>query len=266
MLQCVMAGNNKRSKSETVRLWIEAVGIPVVIAALGLWQFWLKEVRWPSEVPVNLTAELSVKDAGFKRANLREEQSSDQKLEAIELEVTARNPSTRPIYLLDNLWIAYGIKITPTHGKDWLGAMETQINGNHQIIGGSHYEAQHPIPVAAGNVFTDNGLQPNEKIVRTFVFYVPQGEYDYVEVDVGLPTVSRENPDRSGEGAARVEYKLREDRSSFLPTVFLIGADGNPDVKPTADEIKDLGFQWAVATRMLSLWPASSPSPSDEAP
>jgi hypothetical protein len=42
MLQCVMAGNNKRSKSETIRLWIEAVGIPVVIAALGLWQFWLK--------------------------------------------------------------------------------------------------------------------------------------------------------------------------------------------------------------------------------
>ena len=261
-----MAATNKRSTSETVRLWIEAVGIPVVIAALGLWQFWLKEVRWPSEVPVNLTAELSVKDAGFKHASLREEQSSEQKLEAIELEVTARNASTRPIYLLDNLWIAYGVKITPTEGKDWLEAMETEINGNHQIMGGSHYEAQHPIPVAAGNVFTDNGLQPNEKIVRTFVFYVPHGVYDYVEVDVGLPTVSKENRDRPGEGAARVEYKLRKDRSSFLPSVFLIGSNGKPDYPPSADEKKDLGFQWAVATRMLSLWQASSPSHQDETP
>ena len=52
--------------------------------------------------------------------------------------MTARNPSTRPIYLLDNLWIAYGIEISSPDRKDWLEAMEKEINGNHQIMGGAH--------------------------------------------------------------------------------------------------------------------------------
>ena len=256
-----MPVGEKRSTSETVRLWIEAVGIPVVLAGLGLWQFWLKEVRWPAEVPVNLTADLSVKDAGFSSGSSHEQQSADLKLEAIELEVTARNPSTRPIYLLENLWIAYGVKIGPPEGKDWLEVMEKQINGDHQIVGGEHYVAKHPIPVAAGNVFTDDGLQPNEKVVRTFVFYVPQGVYDYVEVDA-LPTVAEDRPDHPGERTARVEYKLRPDRSSFLPSVYLIRSDGTRDSKPCADELKELGFQWAVSTRMLSLWQGARSSPS----
>lgn len=252
----------KRSAAETARLWIEAVGIPLVLAVLGLWQFWLKEVRWPAEVPVNLTAELSVKDAGYGSSAAA---PADPKLQAIELEVTARNPSTRPIYLLDNIWIAYGVKIRPPEQKDWLQAMEKEINGNHQIIGGAHYATNHPIPVAAGNVFTDSGLQPNEKIVRTFVFYVPRGAYDYVEVDVGLPTVAQERSDRPGEGAAKVSYKLRDDRSSFRPTVQLIRSDGSEDSNPNEGKLKDYGVQWAISTRMLSLWETNRLPPGADA-
>jgi hypothetical protein len=254
-----------RSRSETVRLWIDAIGIPVVLALLGLWQFWLKEVRWPAQAPVNLTAELSVKDAG-KGAFSSESSQANSDLQAIELEVTARNPSSRAICLLDNLWIAYGVKISSPDRKDWLEAMETEINGNHQIIGGAHYGAGHPVPVAAGNVFTDSGLQPNEKIVRTFVFYVPRGSYDYVEVDVGLPTVAKERSDSPGEGAAKVTYQLRDDHSSFRPSVSLLRTDGKELSAPDAKQLKDYGFQWAISTRMLSLWEKLPPPPGGATP
>ena len=262
-----MADAPARSTGESIRLWIQAVGIPVVVAVLGLWQFWLKEVAWPSEAPVNLTTELSVKEAGFGKASARESNREDLGLEAIELQVTARNPSTRPIYLLTNIWAACGITIKPPKTKDWRGAMESQINGDHQIVGGEHYSTAYPVLVAAGNVFTDTALQPNEKIVRSFVFYVPKGAYDYVEVDVGLPTTPIERPGHPGEPTAVTEYKLRSDGSSYLPTLYRVARDGTR-TDPTATDISDLGVQWALSTRMLSLWEKNSATanPPDATP
>jgi hypothetical protein len=209
-----MAEKAKRSRLESIRLWIKAVGIPVVLALLGLWQFWLKEVRWPGEAPVNLTTELSVREAGFSGASARDDKREDKELEAIEFEVTARNPSTRGLYLLRNLWVAYGVKIERPQNGDWLQVMADQINGNHQIIAGKYYDADPPVPVATGNVFTDVGLHPGEKIVRTFVFYVPQGVYDFVEVEVRLPTTTTEIPGHPGEPIAGVEYKVRADHAA----------------------------------------------------
>jgi hypothetical protein len=259
-----MAGEEKRSKSETVRLWTEAVGIPIALAGLGLLQFWLKEVRWPEEVPVNLTADLSVKDAGFSSPGFEQQAGSEPQLEAVELEVTARNPSSRPIYLLNNLWIAYGVKIGAPNNGTWMEDTEKQLNGDHQIVGGKHYRPQHPVPVAAGNIFTDNSLQPSEKIVRSFVFYVPRGTYDYIEVDIGLPTITSEMQGHPEQAAAGVEYELRKDQSSYLPSVYLFNADGTHKTDVKDGELKSLGFQWALATRMLSLWQVNAPTPSKD--
>ena len=251
-----------RKTSESIRLWIEAVGIPVVVAALGVWQFWLKEVVWPSEAPVNLTTDLSVKEAGLKGAS----GSEGNALEAIELEVTARNPSTRPIYVLNNIWTAYGVSIEVPQNKDWLQIMADELNGDHQIKGGAHYIPRHPIPVAVGNVFQDTTLQPNEKIVRTFVFYVPQGTYDYLEVDVGLPTTAEELQGHPGEAVAGVDYALRSDRSSYSPTVYRIKPDGTHQQIAKNEDTSDLGLQWAISTRMLSLWQSNSMPPEKVKP
>jgi hypothetical protein len=222
---------------------------------LGLWQFWLKEIKWPAQAPVNLTAELSIKDAG-SGAMPGKAADSDDGLQAIELEVTARNPSTRPIYLLNNIWVAYGIKIDSGKLK-WMDGMEVQLNGDHRIIGGKHYSTTPPVPVAVGNVFTDTGLQPNEKIVRSFVFYVPRNEYDYVEVNVGLPTTTADRPGQAGKPIAEVKYALRPDRSSYRPIVYRIRSGGSQAEASEKDE-NDIGLQWAIATRMLSLWGAQA--------
>jgi len=228
----------QRSRSETVRLWIDAVGIPLVLALLGLWQFWLKEVKWPAQAPVNLTAEISVKDAG-DGAISRAAENADHGLQAIELEVTARNPSTRPIFLLNNLWVAYGVKIDPAK-PNWREAMEDRLNGDHRIVGGEHYATTPPVPVGVGNAFGDTGLQPNEKVVRSYIFYVPRGRYDYVEVNVALPTTAIEKPGGGGP-IAEVKYTLRPDRSSYLPVIYRVKSDGS------------------ISTRMLSLWDTARP-------
>jgi hypothetical protein len=238
-----------------VRLWIDAVGIPLVLALLGLWQFWLKEVKWPAQAPVNLTAELSIKDVG-SGATPGEAPNSEDGLQAVELEVTARNASTRSIYLLNNLWVAYGVKIDS--GKpDWREAMESHLNGDHRIVGGEHYATTPPIPVAVGNAFSDTGLQPNEKIVRSYVFYVPRGRYDYVEVNVALPTTAIEMPGGGGP-IAEVKYALRPDRSSYLPVVYRVTSGGGL-VEAGKEDDAALKLQWALSTRMLSLWDGAHP-------
>jgi hypothetical protein len=131
--------------------------------------------------------------------------------------------------------------------------MADQINGNHQIIAGKYYDADPPVPVATGNVFTDVGLHPGEKIVRTFVFYVPQGVYDFVEVEVRLPTTTTEIPGHPGEPIAGVEYKVRADHAGYSSSVYRIGSNGAHEQPKDADA-GDLDVQWAISTRMLSLW------------
>lgn len=246
--------SEKRSRSETLRLWIQAVGIPLAVAGLGVLQFWLIQVKWPSQAPVNVTTELQVKEAGLIGAKTRETNG----LEAIELEITALNPSTRKLYLLKNLWVAHGITIKPPAAGNWMKVMEDHLNGDHRIAGGKHYSTRPPVTIAAGNAFTDEALQPNEKVVRTFVFYVPRGAYDYVEVDVFLPTTPNEKPSDPGKPVADVDWKLRADGQSYGAAFYRIKPDGSRE-DPTGTDISDLGLQVASSTRMLPLWRAPNP-------
>lgn len=243
-----------RNTSETIRLRVQAVGIPLAIAGLGLLQFWLVQVKWPAQAPVNLTTELSVRDAGSSEAHVAAGGAGETRLQAIELEVTARNPSARTIYLLRNIWAAHGIKVDPNRKEGWLDLMEKQVNGPRRIVGGEHYAPKRPAPIAVGNVFPDDGLQPNETIVRSFVFYVEQGKYDYVEVDVFLPPTAAESAHHDGRPAIDVEWKLRPERQGYFPVVKLIRPDGTRQEASQDADLKDSGLQWSTSIRMLSLW------------
>ena len=77
----------------------------------GIWTYYswyYKEILIPSTAPVNVTTELTVKEAGSKGD---ESGQSNEQSKAIELVITAKNPSTRTVYLLPNCWFASGVTI-----------------------------------------------------------------------------------------------------------------------------------------------------------
>jgi hypothetical protein len=89
--------------SETVRAWLQTLVI-IAGALFGVYEFYLKEVWWPATAPINLSTEVTIKEAGVSASN------ESKELEAIELVVKARNPSNRTVYLLKNYWRAWGVK------------------------------------------------------------------------------------------------------------------------------------------------------------
>src|SRR5262249_26078481 len=157
-------------------------------AVAGFWQFYLKEVLWPAAA-INLTTDVTVREAGITVRAAAEARN----LEAIELVITARNPSSSTVYLCTNYWAAWAAKTSAStqdteKDEDWLEFVTKAINSRITTIGGRHYNIDQPTLVSAGSIFDDVGLRPNEKISATFIFYVPQDFYDLIMVHVELPT------------------------------------------------------------------------------
>lgn len=252
-----MAREPKRSTGETIRAWLTAVAIPIVLAVAGFWQFYLKEVLWPATA-INLTTELTIKRAGH-----RVHSSQSGELEAIELVVSARNPSSTTIYLLENYWLAWGTKIDPAEKetKDWAVGMERIIHQKRKFIIGKHYNASNATLIAVGSAFTDDYIRPNEKITATFVFYVPEKTYDLIDVLVELPTVSKGDPARHGRPALGIEYELVSDGSLTMKSVYRVTATGRhvpleteADGNLKSNDIRYYGWQSALSSAELSLW------------
>jgi hypothetical protein len=265
-----MADEPSRSKSDGIRLWVSAVAIPIVLAVAGTWQFYLKEV-WLPATAINLTAEVSVQEAGLRAATVAEAKN----LEAIELVITARNPSSNTIFLCANLWEAWGVTISaPTQdsekSKDWLDGVSELVNKRDSFVVGKHYKGDRQTLVSAGSVFQDRNLHANEKVSATFVFYVPQGLYDFIEINVSLPVTSTESPARSGEPALGVEYALSPDRSYFpIVSVYRVTSNGTHKPLPldadgalSQSDTKYYGWQSAGARVQLSLWRSKPPPPT----
>jgi hypothetical protein len=276
--------------SASARLWLQAVAIPLVLAVGGFWQFYLKERVWPAAA-INLTTDVTIKEAGLKAAAASS--SGSDKLEAIELVITARNPSSSTVYLLANYWVAWGTRISSRQqvsetsddvaalvsqgtgisaaqelsekSDDWLEGVADLVSKRHGLVVGKHYTGVDSTLVALGPAFNDNYLRPNEKVSATYVFYVPEGVYDLIEVGVSLPTTSRENPARTGEGALGIDYKLNSDRSSLIfssvyriDTKKVISTDEEGTLSPKDTEY--YGWQGATSNVELSLWPQAKPS------
>ena len=262
-----MADEPSRSISESVRLWLQAVGIPLVLAVLGLWQFVLKEVWWPATA-VNLTTDITIKQAGLERAP-----SHGKELKAIQVEITALNPSTSTIYLLPNYWAAWGHTTSqPPESEDdsvWVQGAERMLDDRISFHVGKHYRTDASTLVAVGVATTDIYLRPHEKISETRVFYVPEGVYDSLSVVVALPIASRQNPKKPGEAAVGVDFEVTP--SGIQGSYYRILPSGDHEALPTdkynnvsQQDIRYYGLQLASSETQLSLWQSPPPEPPAE--
>jgi hypothetical protein len=240
--------------ARTVNLWAQTIAI-LAAGVWGVYTFVYLEIAKPAAAPINLSTQISVREAGRSPT-----QPEEQGLLAIELEVTASNPSTRTVYLLSNYWRATGVKVAPrADGFDWVAAANQHIDSRTPGAAGEHYRLFSGTLVASGSVMPDTELKPNESVSRSYVFYVAQGEYDLLDVESVVPSVSRKD-------TIAIVWTVQAD-GVVAPQVYRIDENGER-VAMTAGEDgrfmdESVNLQTAESRRQLSLWSASQTREGD---
>jgi hypothetical protein len=238
--------SQKRSLGETVNTWVQIVGI--CIAALwGVYTFVFKEITLPKSAPVNITLNLQLKKIGTG--------STKANLTAVEMKISATNPSTREIHLLPSAWMASGVSISAAEKdetdftQEAAGALRDSID---IYTVQRHAKQEKSSVVAVGLLFSDDALKPSETVARTIIFYVPRDHYDLLYVSAWMPSAS----DVSG---IQLEWALNSQRGDLDETVYRLDKNGGrtPLPKDKAGNYSDkrLALQWETADSEISLWP-----------
>jgi hypothetical protein len=203
-----------RSLAQDVNNWVQTVAI----FGAGIWAlytFWY-QAREVKSAPVNITLDLQLKKIG---SDQRTSANNGKGLVPIEVKVSARNPSSRTVYLLPSAWIAWGSKIVSTTQpkpiRDFKITGDTDdrrielhvSNGEREVVG-------------VGRLFQrDDSLRPGEIITRTLIIYVPPNEYNEVAVRTILQTVVKEN-------ALDLNWELNSEKKDFDERFYSLGPNG----------------------------------------
>jgi hypothetical protein len=230
--------------ARAVNYWVQSLAI--IFAGLwGAYTFVYLEITRPASAPINLSAQVEVREAGARPV------ADGSALLAIELEITASNPSSRTVYLLPNYWRATGMRVGERpEAADWVAFGNQQVAARAPNLVGHHYAVNAANMVAFGSVMPDTSLKPGETVSLTYVFYVRDGEYDMIDVETVVPTAS-------GEGSVDITWTVTPD-GNVAPTVFRL--EGGQRRQLSDDEVTqansdpDLSLQSAISRRQLSLW------------
>ncbi len=241
------------TRASEIRNWLQAF-IVVTGVAGGFYQFVFREMLLPAAAPINLSTEVTIREAGFRSARGAER---NEQFEAIELAVTAKNPSSRDIYLLANCWHVHGLTNTlkSRPNETFAGTVTGDINKRQPINEGAYYEIRKVFLVAAGGAFIqDQILHPNESVSASFVFYVPQDVYDVLHVHVQLPTTAVAH-------SAEVEWKVTAEGCVESAYRMRNGVRGEP-IEDLYKAFLDpaIKFQAASSSKELSLWTREPPA------
>jgi uncharacterized membrane protein YeaQ/YmgE (transglycosylase-associated protein family) len=237
-----ISAHNTNFRKE-LREWLQAIAI-FLFGFAAIYQFWYKEVSTPQKSPVNVTTGVAINEAGS-----RDISASGKSLEAIEVTVSATNPSSRNVYLLRNCWTAHAHQVQiHNDSEDWFFLANTELESprkKNSIM--THYEVMSDVLVGAGYVFEQEILRPGESISRSFVFYLPRGAYDLLDVDVGLPTTPI-------QGSATAFWRFDHKDNNLKPKITIKDARDNTISQEEAEYNPGIQLQYALTTRQISLW------------
>lgn len=280
-----MAIPSGRSLGQEISSWLTAVGI-LIAAAWGGYTFIYKEILLPSSAPVNISVDLQLKKVGKKEPNgARVNDASDKangaqvneasdrpnsaqgiekrkQLIAVEMRISAINPSPRDVYLLPSAWVAIGVvdKISDQELPD--ERAEEVLNEMPGEYIQKHSDFAELSVIAIGSLLPDSVLRPNERAGRTEIIYVPAGRYDRVIVRAQLITMSKKLK-------RLVEWKM-QDKIPVLklyrvganneqipvepwPLIASLGATNAGNVA-WSDDVESDTYQIQLASGQISLW------------
>lgn len=164
----------------------------------GVWAvitFYYTQVFLPKTAPINISLKLELKKIGPRAGAIDKDN-----LVAVELQTTATNPSSREVYLLKSAWVATACnvemkKADASENREFVKSSDALLNSTQEneielfsVRTGCTY-------VAAGRLFADLALKPNESIHRAIVFYVPSNKYDELTVQVRMPSEEKIHSD-----------------------------------------------------------------------
>ncbi|HVI08713.1 MAG TPA: hypothetical protein VND65_10505 [Candidatus Binatia bacterium] len=231
-----------------LNLWVQTAGI-VLAAAWGVYTFIYTQVIVPKAAPVNISVDLGLKKIDTAKADAK---ADKRHLVPVEMKISAKNPSSREVFLLPSGWIAWGLTIGDSgtqkaDGFDEPKPITAQTSTQSML---RHADVKSVDVVAFGRLLEDSTLKPNEACSRTIVFYVPRDQYDSLEVHAYIPTVIK-------EGKVDLEWKL--ENSDLHASMYRLDGRGNRAgaLKPDSDggfSDPQLGLQQATSMTELSLW------------
>lgn len=236
-----------RDKTGKIKDWVQTVAV-ILATIWGVNTFMYKEWYLPKTALVNISTDLSLRRIGLSDAA----KPPGPRFVAVELAVSATNPSTREVFLLPNIWVARGFRLKSLDNTqhDFLSQFGSAFKDARLGVKQRGVADTEGEPVALGRLFGDDRLKPNEKIMRKIVFHVLKDQYDYIEVRTTMPTVTK-------EGRLDLEWKYKDGR--FNAIVFRnindIRDKKELDKKVNGD-YSDGGveLQFSTSQVALSLW------------
>lgn len=213
-----------RSRSKEINTWTQTAGI-IVAAIWGIYTFGYKEIFIPNTAPVNISMDLQLQKVGISN-------KKKNRLIAVEMKVSATNPSSRGVKLLPSIWIAYGEKLVFIDENTLFNKkLNSALNIQNESFKQKHVESKFIATVAGGNLFLDDYLKPKETRTRTIIFHVPDKKYDVLEVKAIMP---------SGEDTGIVKLKWRFDENLKAPFLdyYPVDKKGNVGRSRITDHVK----------------------------
>jgi hypothetical protein len=107
------ANSQQRFLPQNLNTWVQTIGI-IGAAIWGIYAFHQQYYVIPSSAPVNITLDLQLKRSGVVK--LGGKNSGNNQLLTIEMKVSATNPSSRTVYLLQSAWYVYGLRLKNEEG------------------------------------------------------------------------------------------------------------------------------------------------------
>jgi hypothetical protein len=170
----------KRPFVNSFSKWVQTIGI-IIAAGWGVYTFVYKEITLPKSAPIDISMSMQLKKVGLAKPK--------GKLMAVEMRVTATNPSSRKVYVLPSMWMVWGTEVHLNAPGD---VDYKRIAELMNVQGGEFLENNvHPqvsTLLAAGSLFWDETLSPNETLTRTIIVYIPRARYDELAADAYMPS------------------------------------------------------------------------------
>lgn len=239
-----MAALPERTFGQELNIWVQTIGI-LIAAAWGGYTFIYKEILVPKSAPVNISLSLQLKKIGPGGA---ERTDKNNQRVAVEMRISATNPSPRQVYLLSSAWVAFGYVDSASDGALFAEDAERALNAHEEHDAQRHERVTQSTVVAVGDLFADKTLKPNETVTTTQVIYVPPGRYDRIEVYTAIPTTKK-------KGGFDLQWHL--DENSIIPTLYRI----NNNNERTKIEVPEGGYyepeyelEMAHSKSEVSLW------------
>lgn len=228
----------RETRSESVHNWVTSFAF-VLAGAWGIYTFWHTQIEAPRSAPVNVTTEVQLRVAG------RVDEAPAPTLVAVEATITASNPSPRAVHLLPGYWLAYGTDVSAADNREWTEALALSIDRRSSgVTGGRYYHASPERLVAGGPAFVDTVLQPNERVSRSVIFYIPEHRFNLLRVRAVLPSADKSE-------ALDVDYAY--DETGLVRSVMLLGEDDTRTEITTEQANAMYGMQWSISERQLAV-------------